>query len=141
MPQIGTQLFWILLAVAGEVITTSTVVWYIVQHQVRFLKIQVLADIYRVSFQLRQKRIQADTTLTSVIIEDDQLAHANFYRNTILRIGETSVVEQELALNTGFSRISNLLCVDQSHQCCVRNPRYATGRRSQLDRLPRPTSR
>ncbi|KAF7346925.1 hypothetical protein MVEN_01444900 [Mycena venus] len=66
--QIGTQLFWILLTVAGEVITSSTVVWYMVQHQ------------------LRQKRIQADTTLTSVIVEDDRLAHANFYRNTILRI-------------------------------------------------------
>ncbi|KAJ7336853.1 hypothetical protein DFH08DRAFT_964811 [Mycena albidolilacea] len=66
--QIGTQLFWILLTVAGEVITTSTVVWYMIQHQ------------------LRQKRIQADITLVSVIGADDQLAHANFYRNTILRI-------------------------------------------------------
>ncbi|KAF8178199.1 hypothetical protein K438DRAFT_1464162, partial [Mycena galopus ATCC 62051] len=66
--QIGTQLFWILLTVAGEVITTSTVVWYMVRHQ------------------LQQKRIQADTTLTSAIVEDDRLAHANFYRNTILRI-------------------------------------------------------
>ncbi|KAJ7895232.1 hypothetical protein B0H14DRAFT_3634992 [Mycena olivaceomarginata] len=65
---IGTQLFWILLTVAGEVITTSTVVWYMIQHQ------------------LRQKRIQADITLVSVIGADDQLAHANFYRNTILRI-------------------------------------------------------
>jgi hypothetical protein len=115
LPQIGTQLFWILLTVAGEVITTSTVVWYMIQHQVRFLEIQVLEDIYRVSFQLRQKRIQADIILVSVIGADDQLAHANFYRNTILRIGEISVVEQELAVNNGFSRISDHLCVDKSH--------------------------
>jgi hypothetical protein len=115
LPQIGTQLFWILLTVAGEVITTSTVVWYMVQHQVRFLEVQVLEDIYRLSFQLRQKRIQADTTLSSVIGEDNQLAHANFYRNTILRIGEISVVEQELAVNTGFSRISDHLCINKSH--------------------------
>ncbi|KAJ7263486.1 hypothetical protein C8J57DRAFT_1333658 [Mycena rebaudengoi] len=66
--QIGTQLFWILLTVAGEVITTSTVVWYMLRHQ------------------LRRNRIQADATLASVIIEDTQLAHANFYRNIILRI-------------------------------------------------------
>jgi hypothetical protein len=115
LPQIGTQLFWILLTVAGEVITTSTVVWYMIQHQVRFLEVQVLEDIYRVSFQLRQKRIQADIILVSVIGADDQLAHANFYRNTILRIGEISVVEQELAVNNGFSRISDHLCVDKSH--------------------------
>lgn len=86
-----------------------------IQHQVRLLEVQVLEDIYRVSFQLRQKRIQADITLVSMIGADDQLAHANFYRNTILRIGEISVVEQELAVNNGFSRISDHLCVDKSH--------------------------
>jgi hypothetical protein len=78
------------LTVAGEVITTSTVVWYMLRHQVRFLDVPVLEDIYRVSSQLRRNRIQADATLASVIIEDTQLAHANFYRNIILRIGEMS---------------------------------------------------
>ncbi|KAJ7114308.1 hypothetical protein C8R44DRAFT_710139 [Mycena epipterygia] len=66
--QIGTQLFWTLLTVAGEVITTSTVVLYMIRHQ------------------LQQKRIKPDSALASVIGEDDRLAHANFYRNTILRI-------------------------------------------------------
>ncbi|KAJ7476398.1 hypothetical protein B0H11DRAFT_1810087 [Mycena galericulata] len=66
--QIGTQLFWILLTVAGEVIATSNIVLYMVRHQ------------------LRQKRIQADNALASVIGENDRLTHANFYRNTILRI-------------------------------------------------------
>jgi hypothetical protein len=33
--QIGTQLFWTLLTVAGEIICTATVVIYMVRHQVR----------------------------------------------------------------------------------------------------------
>ncbi|KAJ6566242.1 hypothetical protein B0H19DRAFT_1137224 [Mycena capillaripes] len=71
--QIGTQLFWTLLTVAGELVTTSTVVLYMIRHQ------------------LRRKRIQAESAasnidLGSVLAEDDRVAHTHLYRNIILRI-------------------------------------------------------
>jgi hypothetical protein len=38
--QIGTQLFWSMLAVTGEIVCTSTVVIYMLRHQVRATQVE-----------------------------------------------------------------------------------------------------
>ncbi|KAF7341484.1 hypothetical protein MVEN_01885800 [Mycena venus] len=72
--QIGTQLFWTLLTVAGEIICTLTVVIYMVRHQVR-----------------RSRAVQAGATSNTrsrsgSVGGNDTVSHANLYRSVILRI-------------------------------------------------------
>ncbi|KAJ7241306.1 hypothetical protein B0H12DRAFT_1024172, partial [Mycena haematopus] len=69
---IGTQLFWTLLTVAGEIICTITVVIYLVQHQVRRR---------RVPFAGSQLRSRSDSMSAS-----DSGSHAKFYHRIIFRI-------------------------------------------------------
>ncbi|KAJ7694824.1 hypothetical protein B0H17DRAFT_902867, partial [Mycena rosella] len=73
--QIGTQLFWTLLTVAGEVITASTVVIYMVRHQLRNRK-----GITTVTSSRTRSRSG------SVVGVNDRVAHANVYRGIIFRI-------------------------------------------------------
>ncbi|KAJ7582057.1 hypothetical protein C8J56DRAFT_243398 [Mycena floridula] len=73
--QIGTQLFWTLLTVAGEVITACTVVIYMIQHQWR-----------------SRRHIQTGTGSRtrsrsgSVVAANNRVAHANVYKGIIFRI-------------------------------------------------------
>ncbi|KAF8140915.1 hypothetical protein K438DRAFT_1636712 [Mycena galopus ATCC 62051] len=70
--QIGTQLFWTLLTVAGEVVTTFTVVIYMVQQKVRRKRAQ--------AFTSHSPSRSGSVDLTDVI------SYANLYRGVILRI-------------------------------------------------------
>ncbi|KAJ7042309.1 hypothetical protein C8F04DRAFT_994076 [Mycena alexandri] len=74
--QIGTQLFWTLLTVAGEVVTASTVVIFMVQHQLRKARTLSAAVI--------ESRTRSRSG--SVVAVNDRVAHANVYRGIILRI-------------------------------------------------------
>ncbi|KAJ7091305.1 hypothetical protein C8R43DRAFT_1142035 [Mycena crocata] len=75
--QIGTQLFWTLLTVAGEVITASTVVIYMVRHQLRNRK-------YIAS--TTSSRTRSGSGSVTVVAPNDRVAHANVYRGIIFRI-------------------------------------------------------
>ncbi|KAJ7893378.1 hypothetical protein B0H14DRAFT_3671873 [Mycena olivaceomarginata] len=69
--QIGTQLFWTLLTVAGKVATASTVIIYIVQHQ------KVPSDWHWISNA---------TTPTPAVVVKDRLVDDTVYRSVIFRI-------------------------------------------------------
>ncbi|KAJ7822637.1 hypothetical protein B0H14DRAFT_3470618 [Mycena olivaceomarginata] len=73
--QIGTQLFWTLLTVAGEVVNTITVVIYMVQQQVRRKRAQAFAGS-----QTHSRSHSGFVDLT------DAISYANLYRGVILRI-------------------------------------------------------
>ncbi|KAJ6538001.1 hypothetical protein B0H19DRAFT_1382605 [Mycena capillaripes] len=75
--QIGTQIFWSLLAVAGEIICTTTVLVYMFKHQLR-AKNQIMVAGTR----SRMTRSRSG----SVVAVKNQVTHANAYRGIILRI-------------------------------------------------------
>ncbi|KAK7038594.1 hypothetical protein R3P38DRAFT_2906648 [Favolaschia claudopus] len=76
--QIGTQLFWTLLTVTGEFVTSATVVIYMLRH--------------RVPQTRTRKRIkgtppsQGRSRTDSIGGPSDSVSHINLYRNVILRI-------------------------------------------------------
>ncbi|KAJ6589501.1 hypothetical protein B0H19DRAFT_238379 [Mycena capillaripes] len=76
--QIGTQLFWSLLAVAGEVICTTIVVLYMIRHQLRRNRLGTTSGT----------RSNAGTRSRSgsVVAANNQVSHANAYRGIIFRI-------------------------------------------------------
>ncbi|KAJ6589498.1 hypothetical protein B0H19DRAFT_1103970 [Mycena capillaripes] len=78
--QIGTQLFWSLLAVAGEVICTTVVVVYMVRHQLR--KNQLLVGIGSQNGTSSRTRSRSG----SVVAVNNKVTHANAYRGIIFRI-------------------------------------------------------
>ncbi|KAJ7323990.1 hypothetical protein DFH08DRAFT_640179, partial [Mycena albidolilacea] len=73
--QIGTQLFWTLLTVASEVATASTVIIYIVRHQLRNRKYLPTGTGSRMRPRSR-----------SAVAVKDRLVDATVYRNVIFRI-------------------------------------------------------
>ncbi|KAJ7659149.1 hypothetical protein DFH06DRAFT_1195151 [Mycena polygramma] len=75
--QIGTQLFWSLLAVAGEVICTSIVVIYMVRHQIRKNRVMTGAG--------SQNGATSRTRSRSASVSS-QVNNVNLYRGVILRI-------------------------------------------------------
>ncbi|KAF7328502.1 hypothetical protein MVEN_02537200 [Mycena venus] len=92
--QIGTQLFWTLLTVAGEVITTFTVVIYMVQQKVRWRWDPVSCrrkhahglrsggNALRRSLALKRTRAPR----SGAVDLTDAISYANLYRGVILRI-------------------------------------------------------
>ncbi|KAL0568958.1 hypothetical protein V5O48_013012 [Marasmius crinis-equi] len=76
--QIGTQLFWTGLFVAGEFITSFTVVIYMIHHQVRRNRLQTSASSTTGS--------RTRSRSGSVVAANNQVAHANVYRGIIFRI-------------------------------------------------------
>ncbi|KAJ6496317.1 hypothetical protein C8R45DRAFT_866247 [Mycena sanguinolenta] len=70
--QIGTQLFWTLLTVAGEIICSITVVTYVLRHQGRRKHVSVAGS---------QVQSQSGSMIASEFI-----SHAKFYRKIIFRI-------------------------------------------------------
>ncbi|KAJ6528954.1 hypothetical protein B0H19DRAFT_1242965 [Mycena capillaripes] len=79
--QIGTQLFWTLLTVTGELVTTVTVVIYMVQQQVWRKSAQAFSD----------PRTQSRSRSSSVDLTD-AIPYANIYRGVILRIVRYPIV-------------------------------------------------
>ncbi|KAJ6583489.1 hypothetical protein DFH09DRAFT_1435958 [Mycena vulgaris] len=71
--QIGTQLFWTLLTVAGEIITASTVVIYMIRHQLRRNRLRTVATTRSRSGSV-------------VSMKNDRGTHAQAYRGIIFRI-------------------------------------------------------
>ncbi|KAJ7785438.1 hypothetical protein B0H14DRAFT_3506912 [Mycena olivaceomarginata] len=71
--QIGTQLFWSLLGVAGEIICTSIVVIYMVRHQLRAQKRVVVGGGSRIATGTRSRS-------GPVVALKSQVAYANAYR-------------------------------------------------------------
>ncbi|KAF8190984.1 hypothetical protein K438DRAFT_2140016, partial [Mycena galopus ATCC 62051] len=93
--QIGTQLFWTLLTVAGEIVSTLTVVFYMVRHQVRFTRNIVSHGSlsFISSFTPQRKRrlpIPLDTSQTrsraGSVGANDSFSHAKFYHRIIFRV-------------------------------------------------------
>ncbi|KAJ7208808.1 hypothetical protein C8J57DRAFT_1503447 [Mycena rebaudengoi] len=78
--QIGTQLFWSMLAVAGEIICTSIVVIYMLRHQLR--KNRVLLGTGSRNGTTSGTRSRSG----SVVAVNNQVTHANAYRGIIFRI-------------------------------------------------------
>ncbi|KAJ7171316.1 hypothetical protein C8R46DRAFT_1190684 [Mycena filopes] len=74
--QIGTQLFWTLFTVVGEIVTAGTVVIYMIQHQMR--KARTLAASTDSRTRSRSGSVVATT--------NQRVAHANVYRGIIFRI-------------------------------------------------------
>ncbi|KAF8215413.1 hypothetical protein K438DRAFT_776011 [Mycena galopus ATCC 62051] len=74
--QIGTQLFWSLLAVAGEIVCTTAVLVYIFKPQLRKNQIRAAGTGSRMT------RPRSG----SVVVVKNQVTHANAYRGVILRI-------------------------------------------------------
>ncbi|KAJ7176998.1 hypothetical protein C8R46DRAFT_989178 [Mycena filopes] len=74
--QIGTQLFWTLLTVAGEVITASSVIIYMVRHRMRTNRLQ------NPSVSGSRTRSRSGSTAGAT----NKVAHANVYRGIIFRI-------------------------------------------------------
>ncbi|KAK6983947.1 hypothetical protein R3P38DRAFT_3108578 [Favolaschia claudopus] len=90
--QIGTQLFWTLLTVTGELVTSTTVVIYMLRHRVR-LSFTPVARHWTDYLQTRtRKRIQGAppsqgrSRTESIGGPSDSVSHVNLYRNVILRI-------------------------------------------------------
>ncbi|KAJ6478280.1 hypothetical protein C8R45DRAFT_906393 [Mycena sanguinolenta] len=79
--QIGTQLFWSLLAVAGEIICTTTVLVYMFRHQLKKNRIMGAGTGSRMGTGTRMRSRSG-----SVVAVNNQVTHANAYRGIILRI-------------------------------------------------------
>ncbi|KAJ7196631.1 hypothetical protein GGX14DRAFT_403093 [Mycena pura] len=73
--QIGTQLFWTLLTVAGEVSTALAVIIYIVRHQLRNRKYLATG----IGSRIRPRS-------SSAVAVNDRVVNATIYRNVIFRI-------------------------------------------------------
>ncbi|KAJ7792571.1 hypothetical protein B0H14DRAFT_3562786 [Mycena olivaceomarginata] len=87
--QIGTQLFWTLLTVAGEVATASTVIIYIVRHQLRNRKYLPTGTGSR----MRPRPSPA-------VVVKDRLVDATVYRSVIFRIAIYPVVSAVINLTS-----------------------------------------
>ncbi|KAJ7896592.1 hypothetical protein B0H13DRAFT_1885096 [Mycena leptocephala] len=79
--QIGTQLFWTLLTVAGEIICTATVVIYMVRHQIR--KNRILVGTGSQNGATSGTRSRSGSVVAA---PNKQVTHANAYRGIIFRI-------------------------------------------------------
>ncbi|KAJ7898613.1 hypothetical protein B0H14DRAFT_3853043 [Mycena olivaceomarginata] len=79
--QIGTQLFWSLLAVTGEVICTSIVVIYMVRHQLRKNRI-----MFGNGSRIGTGSVTRSRSGSVVATANNQVNHANAYRGIIFRI-------------------------------------------------------
>ncbi|KAJ7659134.1 hypothetical protein DFH06DRAFT_1269160 [Mycena polygramma] len=88
--QIGTQLFWSMLAVIGEVVCTAVVVVYMVRHQVQSFVTPTQIRMTHLS-QLRRNRLGTTSGTRSRSgsmgsAANIQISHANAYRGIIFRI-------------------------------------------------------
>jgi len=79
--QIGTQLFWSLLAVAGEIFCTSTVLVFMFRHQLRKKQIMAGGTGFRMGTGSATRSRSG-----SVVAVNNQVTYANKYRGIILRI-------------------------------------------------------
>ncbi|KAJ7864078.1 hypothetical protein B0H13DRAFT_2353853 [Mycena leptocephala] len=100
--QIGTQLFWSMLAVTGEIVCTSTVVIYMLRHQLRKNRVVTTGSGSRVGTTSGTRSRSGSGTRSrsgSVVSVNNQVSHANAYRGIIFRIGGFLSDESELVLD------------------------------------------